>query len=158
MEGFEEKGKGFSPQGVLEIETNNETKVAVKQPRQIDIFAEGRGMKEEKSTSKDREGEDESKKAVLEHSLSNPEELGINPHNTLSQTLEKQIQMEPLHTAEGHFRALDPVITVGEEIYILWWDFSLMKLQLMFLVTDELLYCFGFISEDFALKLEFTQK
>lgn len=118
VQGFEEKGRGFSPQGVLEIENKNETKVAVKQPCQIDIFAEGRGKKEEKSTSKEREVEDESKKAVLEHSLSNPEELGINPHNTLSQTLEKQIQMEPLHSTEGHFGALDAVITVGEEKYI----------------------------------------
>ncbi|KAA0719451.1 Golgi integral membrane protein 4 [Triplophysa tibetana] len=110
VEGFEEKGKGFYPQ-VSEIENYNETKVAVKQPHQIDVFAEGRGKKEEKSTSKEREGEDESKKAALEHSLSNPEELGINHHNTLSQTLEKQIQMEPLHTTEGHFRPSDPIIT-----------------------------------------------
>ncbi|XP_057189671.1 Golgi integral membrane protein 4b isoform X2 [Triplophysa rosa] len=116
VEGLEEKGKAFSPQGVSEIENNNETKVAVKQPHQIDIFAEGRGNKEEKSRSKEREGEDESKKAVLEHSLSNPEELGINHHNTLSQTLEKQIQTESLHTTEGHFLASHPIITVGNAV------------------------------------------
>ncbi|XP_056599891.1 Golgi integral membrane protein 4b isoform X3 [Triplophysa dalaica] len=116
VEGFEEKGKGFSPQGVSEIENNNETKVEVKQPHQIDVFAEGRGKKEEKSTSKEREGEDESKKAALEHSLSNPEELGINHHNTLSQTLEKQIQTEPLHTTKGHFWPSDPIITVDHVI------------------------------------------
>ncbi|XP_016405465.1 Golgi integral membrane protein 4-like [Sinocyclocheilus rhinocerous] len=110
VEGYEENGKGLSPQGVLEIENNNATKVAMKQPRQIDIFAEGNGKKEERSTSKDRVGEDKGKKAVLEHSLSNPEELGINPRNTLSQTPEKQTQTEPLHRTKVHFEALDTVI------------------------------------------------
>uniref|UniRef100_A0A672PFC1 Golgi integral membrane protein 4-like n=1 Tax=Sinocyclocheilus grahami TaxID=75366 RepID=A0A672PFC1_SINGR len=110
VEGYEENGKGLSPQGVLEIENNNATKVAMKQPRQIDIFAEGNGKKEERSTSKDRGGEDKGKKAVLEHSLSNPEELGINPRNTLSQTPEKQTQTEPLHRTKVHFEALDTVI------------------------------------------------
>ncbi|XP_016336173.1 Golgi integral membrane protein 4-like isoform X1 [Sinocyclocheilus anshuiensis] len=110
VEGYEENGKGLSPQGLLEIENNNATKVAMKQPRQIDIFAEGNGKKEERSTSKDRGGEDKGKKAVLEHSLSNPEELGINPRNTLSQTPEKQTQTEPLHRTKVHFKALDTVI------------------------------------------------
>ncbi|XP_043112492.1 Golgi integral membrane protein 4b isoform X2 [Puntigrus tetrazona] len=110
VEGYEENGKGLSPQGVLEIENNNATKVAMKQPRQIDIFAEGKGKKEERSTSKDRGGEDKGKKAVLEHSLSNPEELGINPRNTLSQSPEKQTQTEPLHRTKVHFEALDTVI------------------------------------------------
>ncbi|KAF4117496.1 Golgi integral membrane protein 4b isoform X2 [Onychostoma macrolepis] len=110
VEGYEENGKGLSPQGVLEIENNNATKVAMKQPRQIDIFAEGNGKKEERSTSKDRGGEDKGKKAVLEHSLSNPEELGINPRNTLSQSPEKQTQTEPLHRTKVHFEALDTVI------------------------------------------------
>ncbi|KAL1280630.1 hypothetical protein QQF64_015230 [Cirrhinus molitorella] len=110
VEGYEENGKGLSPQGVLEIENNNATKVAMKQPRQIDIFAEGNGKKEERSTSKERGGEDKGKKAVLEHSLSNPEELGINPRNTLSQSPEKQTQTEPLHRTKVHFEALDTVI------------------------------------------------
>lgn len=110
VEGYEGNGKGFSPRGVLEIENNNVTKVAMKQPRQIDIFAEGNGKKEERSTSKDRGGEDKGEKAELEHSLSNPEELGINPRNTLSQSLEKQTQTEPLHTTKAHFEALDPVL------------------------------------------------
>ncbi|XP_052405050.1 Golgi integral membrane protein 4 isoform X3 [Carassius gibelio] len=110
VEGYEENGKGLSPQGVLEIENNNATKVAMKQPRQIDILAEGNGKKEERSTSKDRGGEDKGEKAVLEHSLSNPEELGINPSNTLSQSPGKQTQTEPLHRTKGHFEALDPVI------------------------------------------------
>ncbi|KAG1925333.1 Golgi integral membrane protein 4b isoform X4 [Pimephales promelas] len=110
VEGYEENGKGLSPQGVLEIENNNATKVAMKQPRKIDIFAEGNGKKEERSTSKDRGGEDKGGKAVLEHSLSNPEELGINPRNTLSQSPEKQTQTEPLHRTKVHFEALDTVI------------------------------------------------
>ncbi|XP_048020318.1 Golgi integral membrane protein 4b isoform X2 [Megalobrama amblycephala] len=111
VEGYEENGKGLSPQGVLEIENNNATKVAMKQPRKIDIFAEGNGKKEERSTSKDRGGEDKGEKAVLEHSLSNPEELGINPRkNTLSQSPERQTQTEPLHRTEVHFEALDTVI------------------------------------------------
>ncbi|XP_042574511.1 Golgi integral membrane protein 4-like isoform X2 [Cyprinus carpio] len=110
VEGYEENGKGLSPQGVLEIENNNATKVAMKQPRQIDIFTEGNGKKEERSTSKDRGGEDKGKKAVLEHSLSNPEELGINPRNTLSQSPGKQTQTEPLHRTKVHFEALDTVI------------------------------------------------
>ncbi|XP_073773147.1 Golgi integral membrane protein 4b isoform X2 [Danio rerio] len=110
VEGYEGNGKGFSPRGVLEIENNNVTKVAMKQPRQIDIFAEGNGKKEERSTSKDRGGEDKGEKAELEHSLSNPEELGINPRNTLSQSLEKQTQTEPLHTTKAHFEALEPVL------------------------------------------------
>ncbi|XP_056092429.1 Golgi integral membrane protein 4b isoform X1 [Rhinichthys klamathensis goyatoka] len=110
VEGYEENGKGLSPQGVLEIENNNVTKVAMKQPRKIDIFAEGNGKKEERSTSKDRGGEDKGGKAVLEHSLSNPEELGINPRNTLSQSPEKQTQTEPLHRTKVHFEALDTVI------------------------------------------------
>lgn len=110
VEGYEGNGKGFSPRGVLEIENNNVTKVAMKQPRQIDIFAEGNGKKEERSTSKDRGGEDKGEKAELEHSLSNPEELGINPRNTLSQSLEKQTQTERLHTTKAHFEALDPVL------------------------------------------------
>ncbi|XP_051727695.1 Golgi integral membrane protein 4b [Ctenopharyngodon idella] len=111
VEGYEENGKGLSPQGVLEIENNNATKVAMKQPRKIDIFAEGNGKKEERSTSKDRGGEDKGEKAVLEHSLSNPEELGINPRkNTLSQSPEKQTQTEPLHRTKVHFEALDTVI------------------------------------------------
>ncbi|XP_016336174.1 Golgi integral membrane protein 4-like isoform X2 [Sinocyclocheilus anshuiensis] len=84
VEGYEENGKGLSPQG--------------------------NGKKEERSTSKDRGGEDKGKKAVLEHSLSNPEELGINPRNTLSQTPEKQTQTEPLHRTKVHFKALDTVI------------------------------------------------
>ncbi|KAI2667710.1 Golgi integral membrane protein 4 [Labeo rohita] len=113
VEGYEENGKGLSPQGVLEIENNNATKVAMKQPRQIDIFAEGNGKKEERSTSKERGGEDKGKKAVLEHSLSNPEELGINPRNTLSQSPEKQTQTEPLHRTKVHFEALDT--GVGEK-------------------------------------------
>ncbi|XP_052405051.1 Golgi integral membrane protein 4 isoform X4 [Carassius gibelio] len=86
VEGYEENGKGLSPQ------------------------AEGNGKKEERSTSKDRGGEDKGEKAVLEHSLSNPEELGINPSNTLSQSPGKQTQTEPLHRTKGHFEALDPVI------------------------------------------------
>ncbi|CAM4590469.1 unnamed protein product [Leuciscus chuanchicus] len=110
VEGYEKNGKGLSPQGVLEIENNNATKVAMKQPRKIDIFAEGNGKKEERSTSKDRGGEDNGGKAVLEHSLSNPEELGINPRNTLSQSPEKQTQTEPLHRTKVHFEALDTVI------------------------------------------------
>ncbi|XP_059419414.1 Golgi integral membrane protein 4-like isoform X1 [Carassius carassius] len=110
VEGYEENGKGLSPQGVLEIENNTATKVAMKQPQQIDIFSEGNGKKEEKSTSKDRGGEDKGKKAVMEHSLSNPVELGINPRNTLSQSLEKQTQTEPLHRTKVHFEALDTVI------------------------------------------------
>ncbi|KAK7163337.1 hypothetical protein R3I93_007400 [Phoxinus phoxinus] len=110
VEGYEKNGKGLSPQGVLEIENNNATKVAMKQPRKIDIFAEGNGKKEERSTSKDRGGEDKGGKAVLEHSLSNPEELGINPRNTLSQSPEKQTQTEPLHRTKVHFEALDTVI------------------------------------------------
>ncbi|KTG31797.1 hypothetical protein cypCar_00031415 [Cyprinus carpio] len=110
VEGYEENGKGLSPQGVLEIENNNVTKVAMKQPQQIDIFSEGNGKKEERSRSKDRGGEDKGKKAVLEHSLSNPVELGINPHNTLSQSLEKQTRTEPLHRTKVHFEALDTVI------------------------------------------------
>uniref|UniRef100_A0A8C2KXS0 Golgi integral membrane protein 4b n=1 Tax=Cyprinus carpio TaxID=7962 RepID=A0A8C2KXS0_CYPCA len=110
VEGYEENGKGLSPQGVLEIENNNVTKVAMKQPQQIDIFSEGNGKKEERSTSKDRGGEDKGKKAVLEHSLSNPVELGINPRNTLSQSLEKQTRTEPLHRTKVHFEALDTVI------------------------------------------------
>uniref|UniRef100_A0A673N4Q9 Golgi integral membrane protein 4-like n=1 Tax=Sinocyclocheilus rhinocerous TaxID=307959 RepID=A0A673N4Q9_9TELE len=115
VEGYEENGKGLSPQGVLEIENNNATKVAMKQPQQIDIFAEGNGKKEERSTSKDRGGEDKRKKAVLEHSLSNPVELGINPRNTLSQSLEKQTQTEPLHRTKVHFEALDTVIAGNAE-------------------------------------------
>ncbi|XP_077088094.1 Golgi integral membrane protein 4b isoform X3 [Siphateles boraxobius] len=110
VEGYEENGKGLSPQGLLEIENNNVTKVAMKHPRKIDIFAEENGKKEERSTSKDREGEDKGGKAVLEHSLSNPEELGINPRNTLSQSPEKQTQTEPLHRTKVHFEALDTVI------------------------------------------------
>ncbi|XP_026144500.1 Golgi integral membrane protein 4-like isoform X1 [Carassius auratus] len=110
VEGYEENEKGLSPRGVLEIENNNATKVAMKQPQQIDIFSEGNGKKEEKSTSKDRGGEDKGKKAVMEHSLSNPVELGINPRNTLSQSLEKQTQTEPLHRTKVHFEALDTVI------------------------------------------------
>ncbi|XP_016303774.1 Golgi integral membrane protein 4-like isoform X2 [Sinocyclocheilus anshuiensis] len=115
VEGYEENRKGLSPQGVLEIENNNATKVAMKQPQQIDIFAEGNGKKEERSTSKDRGGEDKRKKAVLEHSLSNPVELGINPRNTLSQSLEKQTQTEPLHRTKVHFEALDTVIAGNAE-------------------------------------------
>ncbi|XP_026144484.1 Golgi integral membrane protein 4-like [Carassius auratus] len=110
VEGYEENEKGLSPRGVLEIENNNATKVAMKQPQQIDIFSEGNGKKQEKSTSKDTGGEDKGKKAVMEHSLSNPVELGINPRNTLSQSLEKQTQTEPLHRTKVHFEALDTVI------------------------------------------------
>uniref|UniRef100_A0A672Q3T5 Golgi integral membrane protein 4-like n=1 Tax=Sinocyclocheilus grahami TaxID=75366 RepID=A0A672Q3T5_SINGR len=89
VEGYEENGKGLSPQG--------------------------NGKKEERSTSKDRGGEDKRKKAVLEHSLSNPVELGINPRNTLSQSLEKQTQTEPLHRTKVHFEALDTVIAGNAE-------------------------------------------
>ncbi len=118
VDGYEKNGKGLSPQGVLEIENNNATKVAMKQPRQIDIFGEVNGKKEERSTSKDRGGgEDTGGKAVLEHSLSNPEELGINPHNTLSQSPEKQTQTEPLHRTKVHLEALDTVIA-GKEGYL----------------------------------------
>lgn len=137
VEGYEENGKGLSPQGVLEIENNNATKVAMKQPRKIDIFAEGNGKKEERSTSKDRGGEDKGEKAVLEHSLSNPEELGINPRkNTLSQSPERQTQTEPLHRTEVHFEALDTVIA-GKEGYFCgrYWPFlvllCLMKLRVL---------------------------
>ncbi|XP_059357586.1 Golgi integral membrane protein 4-like isoform X2 [Carassius carassius] len=86
VEGYEENGKGLSPQ------------------------AKGNGKKEERSTSKDRGREDKGEKAVLEHSLSNPEDLGINPRNTLSQSPGKQTQTEPLHRTKGHFEALDTVI------------------------------------------------
>lgn len=137
VEGYEENGKGLSPQGVLEIENNNATKVAMKQPRKIDIFAEGNGKKEERSTSKDRGGEDKGEKAVLEHSLSNPEELGINPRkNTLSQSPEKQTQTEPLHRTKVHFEALDTVIA-GKDGYFCgrYWPFLIllyfMKLRVL---------------------------
>ncbi|XP_055057689.1 Golgi integral membrane protein 4b isoform X1 [Misgurnus anguillicaudatus] len=91
VEGYMEKRKGFFPQ-------------------------EEMGKKGGKGTSKDREGEDESKKPLLEHFLSNPKELAMNSNYTLSQTLKKQIRMEPLHGTEGHLGALDPVIAVGNAV------------------------------------------
>ncbi|XP_051989849.1 Golgi integral membrane protein 4-like isoform X2 [Xyrauchen texanus] len=107
VEGYQGKENVLPPHGVLDI---NETKVEMKQPPQIDVFAEGKGQKEERSTSKDGGGEDERKQAALEHSLSNLEEQSINLSNTLSQTLEKKTQTETLHRTKEHFEALDQVI------------------------------------------------